>query len=102
MAGTHACSVPVDLSFGIDLREILALHCEFPFPTMHRMTITLNGESVSLDANATLADAIAKVAPKSNAYAIEVNRLLIPRREHALHALAQGDEVEIVVLVGGG
>lgn len=34
--------------------------------------------------------------------AVEVNKSLVPRREHESHHLSQGDVVEIVTLVGGG
>ncbi|MGB2938329.1 MAG: sulfur carrier protein ThiS, partial [Phycisphaerae bacterium] len=34
--------------------------------------------------------------------AVEVNRELVPRSRHGARALAEGDAVEIVTLVGGG
>ena len=34
--------------------------------------------------------------------AVEVNRLLVPKRKHEQHQLIEGDTVEIVTLVGGG
>jgi thiamine biosynthesis protein ThiS len=33
---------------------------------------------------------------------VEVNRKVVPRRQHAEHTLRDGDTVEIVTLVGGG
>ncbi|MSR41014.1 MAG: sulfur carrier protein ThiS [Phycisphaerales bacterium] len=69
---------------------------------MADITIHLNGEVVALHAGATVADAVAKAAPRSNAYAIEVNQTLVPRREHARRVLLEGDNLELVVLVGGG
>jgi thiamine biosynthesis protein ThiS len=34
--------------------------------------------------------------------AVEVNLRLVPRPQHAQHALQTGDRVEIVTLTGGG
>ncbi len=66
------------------------------------MRIIVNGEPVTLDAPSTVADLITHYHLAGSAAAVEVNRELVPRRQHAEHALADGDEVEIVTLVGGG
>jgi len=43
------------------------------------------------------------VAPvRRAACAVEVNRRVIPRRDHATATLVDGDRIEIVTLVGGG
>ena len=55
-----------------------------------------------MDAPSTVADLITHYHLGGSASAVEVNRELVPRRQHAEHALADGDEVEIVTLVGGG
>jgi thiamine biosynthesis protein ThiS len=34
--------------------------------------------------------------------AVEVNRMLVPKRRHEQHMLLEGDQVEIVTFVGGG
>jgi sulfur carrier protein len=34
--------------------------------------------------------------------AVEVNRVLVPRSQHASRVLAEGDAIEVVTLVGGG
>jgi len=36
------------------------------------------------------------------AFAVEVNRRVVPRRDHAATLLQDGDSIEIVTLVGGG
>jgi sulfur carrier protein len=43
---------------------------------------------------------LADVPP--NYLAVEVNGDVVPREQHAGHALREGDEVEVVTLVGGG
>ena len=66
------------------------------------MQITLNGERQSLEKPCTLAELLEKFPPAHSAYAIEVNKQLIPRREHANHVIAADDTIEVVTLVGGG
>jgi sulfur carrier protein len=34
--------------------------------------------------------------------AVEVNREIVARSRHASHALAEGDQVEIIQAIGGG
>jgi thiamine biosynthesis protein ThiS len=41
-----------------------------------------------------------KVSPQH--VAVEINRQLVPRRLHGETRLAEGDEMEVVTLVGGG
>lgn len=66
-------------------------------------TITINGEPRFFsDAPLTVADLIARLGKDAKKLAVEVNRALVPRTEHAGRALADGDSVEIVTLVGGG
>ncbi len=66
------------------------------------MRIIVNGEPVTMAAPSTVADLITHYHLGGSASAVEVNRELVPRRQHAELALADGDEVEIVTLVGGG
>ncbi|MBL9147412.1 MAG: sulfur carrier protein ThiS [Phycisphaerae bacterium] len=76
------------------------------------MQITVNGETRTVDERLTVADLLARLRHERtdsrpggsplDACAVEVNRALVPRRRHAEHALADGDTVEIVTLVGGG
>jgi len=75
---------------------------------LFRMQITVNGETMSLDRPCTIAELMAghRAGPgpdaRGGAYAVEVNRQLIPRREHDTHQINDGDDIEIVTLVGGG
>ncbi|MBY0457781.1 MAG: sulfur carrier protein ThiS [Gemmataceae bacterium] len=50
----------------------------------------------------TVADLLARLGKDPTKLAVEVNRDVVPRAEHAAHALKDGDRVEIVTLVGGG
>lgn len=62
----------------------------------------LNGEPFALPAGATVADLVASRGLEPRQVAVEVNRAIVPRAQHADTPLGAGDRVEIVTLVGGG
>jgi len=64
--------------------------------------INVNGEVRDVPPGTTVAGLLELLAVPRQATAVKVNRLLVPRSEHAARALAEGDAVEIVTLVGGG
>lgn len=64
--------------------------------------ITVNNETRDLPDSATLADLIRECGLESGPCAAEVNKSLVPKRQHAEHRLREGDTVELVTLVGGG
>lgn len=67
------------------------------------MKLTLNGEEYDLPGgDPTVADLVERMELGGRAVAVEVNRRLVPKREHAATALNEGDTVEVVTLVGGG
>ena len=66
------------------------------------ITIELNGRTEAVAAGTTLADLVARTLPNARAYAVELNRAVVSRGEHASRTVAPGDRVEIVTLVGGG
>ncbi len=63
--------------------------------------VTVNGSPIELDESSTVADLLRRLETQGPC-AVEVNRRVVPRREHAEHRLEPGDLVEIVTLVGGG
>jgi len=66
------------------------------------MTITLNGEPQDLPPGTTLAGLLEQLDKNPKYLAVERNRELVPRKQHADCVLAEGDHLEIVTLVGGG
>jgi len=66
------------------------------------MSITVNGEPRTLAAGTTVADLLEQLGLANRPCAVEVNRRLVSKPRHGEHALAPGDTVEIVTLVGGG
>jgi len=66
------------------------------------MRVYLNGEPTDVADGATLADLLAAAGAPREGIAVEVNRTLVRRAEHASHRLGADDRVEVVSLVGGG
>ena len=71
-------------------------------PATNAVPITLNGEPRDVPAGTTVAALLETLAVPARGSAVERNRELVPRRDHAGTPLAAGDRVEIVTLVGGG
>lgn len=66
------------------------------------MKIQINGESIDVSDACTVEDLLRDHGHDRMPCAVEVNRRLVPKRNHASHQLADGDRVEVVTLVGGG
>ncbi|MCA9071264.1 MAG: sulfur carrier protein ThiS [Planctomycetaceae bacterium] len=66
------------------------------------MEIQVNGEPKAVPGDATVAWLIADLKLQPKFVAVERNRELVPRTEHADCRLQAGDQIEIVTLVGGG
>ncbi len=66
------------------------------------MQIILNGQPHICAAGSTLAALLAATGHAQRRVAVEVNREIVPRSQHAQRALAEGDCVEIIHAVGGG
>ena len=66
------------------------------------MQISVNGKSHTIDDLATLSDLVEHLELNPRQVAVEVNRELVPRGNHAKYELNDGDELEIVTLAGGG
>lgn len=64
--------------------------------------IELNGAPTAVPAGTTVAELVARTLPNARAYAVEVNRAVLSRRDHAAREVREGDRIEIVTLVGGG
>ncbi len=69
---------------------------------MSALKIVLNGEDRSLAAPVTVAQLLASLQMPERGVAVEVNQQIVPRGLHQQHWLQDGDQLEIVSLVGGG
>ena len=66
------------------------------------MRVNVNGDHREIQPDATVAELVASFNLQPKFVAVEVNRELVPRRDYDQTRLRDGDEVEIVTLVGGG
>lgn len=66
------------------------------------MRIFLNGEPREVDDGLSVAGLLAATGHAQRRVAVEVNREIVPRGQHAERVLADGDRVEIVHAIGGG
>ena len=65
------------------------------------MKITINQQATDLQANATVADALAQMQAKPP-FAVAVNTIFVPRTQYAAHTLNEGDKMEVISPVTGG
>jgi len=66
------------------------------------MKILLNGHEKTLDAPVSVASLLRELGLAEKRVAVEVNREIVPRSQHAACALRDNDHVEVVVAIGGG
>lgn len=64
--------------------------------------ITLNGSPRDVPEGMTVRELVVHLGLGGGPVAVEVNREVVPRAEHASKAVAAGDAIEIVHFVGGG
>lgn len=66
------------------------------------MKIQVNGEPREIADASTVADLLAELKLDPRFLAVERNKQLVPRTQHTQCQLEEGDELEVVTLVGGG
>jgi sulfur carrier protein len=64
--------------------------------------IQVNGETRAIAAGTTVAGLVDLLGLRREHVAVERNREIVPRSEHAATVLEAGDRLEIVTFVGGG
>ena len=66
------------------------------------ITVTINGSEKSFPLNITVRELLTELNLANQAVAVEINRNLIPKKNHQTHHLNPGDCIELLTLVGGG
>lgn len=70
------------------------------------MKITVNGETLEIEAGTTVAMLVLRLSGETGrdprGIAVERNLEIVPKSEHALTVLAESDRIELVQFVGGG
>ncbi len=64
--------------------------------------VVINGQSRSVNVGTTVAQLISELGFGDRRVAVERNRNVVPRAEHATTVLSEGDRLEVVTFVGGG
>jgi sulfur carrier protein len=66
------------------------------------ITLSVNGESRTLESVVDVAGLLEQLALSGKRVAVERNGEIVPRSRYADTSLSDGDALEIVVAVGGG
>ena len=66
------------------------------------MKIILNGESHELAEPVTIAELLSQLGVQPRHVAVEGYLEILPQPEHPSYVLQEGDQLEVVTLVGGG
>jgi sulfur carrier protein len=66
------------------------------------MQVMLNGESIEVKDDSTVAQLLEQLQIGSDRVAVEVNLDIVPKAVYDSHILSAGDKIEIVHFVGGG
>jgi thiamine biosynthesis protein ThiS len=66
------------------------------------LTVTVNDVTRSVPPGTSVEGLLALLGLQPRFLAVELNRRVIPRSEHRQVVLSEGDQIEIVTLVGGG
>ena len=64
--------------------------------------ISVNGETMAVDAGTNLSDLIATLNLTGKRLAIEVNESIVARSLHESFVVSENDKLEIIHAVGGG
>ena len=67
-----------------------------------RIDLVINGETRTVAHGTTVAALLVELGLGDRRVAVERNREVVPRAQHASTVLAAGDRVELVTFVGGG
>lgn len=66
------------------------------------MRVQINGKDEDIDPGMTVAGLVGRYNLQPKHVAVEVNCNLVPRKVFDTTSLKEGDQIEIVTLVGGG
>lgn len=73
-----------------------------PAPLPATMTVSVNGEAVTLAPGTTLDVLVASLTTAPSGVAAALNETVVPRGRWTAAALADGDRVEVLTAVQGG
>lgn len=68
----------------------------------HTITLSLNGKTITAEAGTTLGRLLDDQGIVRRMIAVEYNGEILPRHQYDETTLADGDQLEVVQMVGGG
>ncbi len=71
-------------------------------PMSTSIDVVINGQPRNVAEGTTIRSLIAELGLDGRPVAVERNREVVPRAQHATTVLADGDHLEVVTFVGGG
>ena len=66
------------------------------------IAVVVNGQPRTIEEGTTVAALLAELGFGEQRVAVERNREIVPRADHAMTIVAAGDRLELVTFVGGG
>jgi sulfur carrier protein len=66
------------------------------------VNVVVNGSPRQIPDNVTVTELVAHLGLAGGPVAVEINREIVPRADHATRRVSNGDAIEIVHFVGGG
>lgn len=66
------------------------------------MDITINGETRNVEGVIFLSELLTKLDLNAAYFAVAINEQVVPRSEHAVTKVGDGDKLEVIHAVGGG
>ena len=66
------------------------------------MNIFLNNKAEILHEESTIKKLLENKNIKNKYYAVEVNKMVIPKSDHETYIIKEGDKIEIITAIGGG
>ena len=64
--------------------------------------VIVNGQPQAIAAGATVAQLLQSIGVRTELVAVELNLDIVPKHQHAQTIVREGDQLEVVTLVGGG
>lgn len=71
-------------------------------PAANELQVFVNGEERRMPPGSTVADLVSALGLLSTQVAVERNKQIVRRADHAGSVLAEGDRLEVVTFFGGG
>lgn len=66
------------------------------------INLSINGTNLSLNEHVTIDELLEKQGISKMGIAVAVNESIVPRANHSVYKVTDGDKIEIIRAIGGG